>query len=397
EIALELKPREWAYASNMALAYIGWAAETDNLAQRFERYGRAVGLHDLAITEMEEKITLYTIQNVTAHLLRADALYDLGQMYETDELFQDEAIALAMFQAAMEDYQWVVDHHPREPVGYTGRGWVYLCLRKSTGEDVVKRREYLEQAIADFDQAVELTGATVPEVDRDARYIPAFRGLGWAYYYLAMSYPECAIGDDPPGAEQYQENLDPAIHYYTRLIGRQREAAIHYGILAQFEWLLRRCDEYDQQKQLERSLEAYDEALKLAPDQAVWYDRRGHVHYALAGLYQDPERKEQSRRSALKDLEAAATLRANVQSWIDLAGVANEYHDYEAAVRAYEQAAALEPENGDHFWKLGWRLYLINDYQRSVEASDQAIALLPEEPMPYFNQGLAYAAMGDLQ
>jgi tetratricopeptide (TPR) repeat protein len=378
EIALELKPREWAYASNMALAYAGWAAQTDNPAQRFERYGRAVGLHNVTITEMEEKLTLYTLQDVTAHLLRADALYDLGQMYETDELFRDEAIALAMFQAAMEDYQWVVDHHPRDPVGYTGRGWARLRLQELAGEDVIKRRGSLKQALADFDRAVELTAATVPEVDRDARYIPAFRGLGWAYYYLAMSYPECAKGDDPPGAEQYQENLDSAIHYYARLIGRQREAAIHYRSRAQFEWLLSRCDAQDQQKRLQQSLADYDEALKLAPGQAQWYDRRGHLHYALADLYKDQESKEQSRRSALEDLEEAAKLReTSVASWIELAKVAYAYGDYKIAARGYEQAARLEPENGDHFWKLGWRLYLIGDYQRSVEASGRAIALLP--------------------
>jgi tetratricopeptide (TPR) repeat protein len=438
----------------MALAYFGWAAETDNMEERFERYGQALALHDIAIAEMEVKSTLYSLHLVTARLLRGDAYYDLGQLHGEDGPFQDEAVAMERYKAALVDYQWVVDKADDEPVGYIGRGWARVRLRTSAGDkghDCLERamaghdpaaataaeRECLELAIADFEKAVALT-EDEREEDQAVKFIPAYRGLGWANYYLARTYhppdpqdpDRCKVGAvDLPGSQCFRAYTDSAIEAFGLLIGHQDDAAIHYRVRAQLHWLLNSLGGQDKRRRLELSVEDYDQALRLAPDQAEWYYRRGHLHYALARIYRDKERSK-SRSQALRDLKEAAALAATrVAYWKKFADVAHAYGDYEQATlgyeeaaelepekvgrwlrmareadraddhakaaKAYEKVAALEPTNGDHFRNLGWRLYLNREYERSIEASQQAILLLPEAPVPYFNLGLTYAAMGD--
>jgi hypothetical protein len=66
-------------------------------------------------------------------------------------------------------------------------------------------------------------------------------------------------------------------------------------------------------------------------------------------------------------------------------------------VAAFARAGELKPDYTEAFWRLGWSAYLLGDYQRSVEASARAIELDPAEPVVYFNQGLAYLALGDLR
>jgi tetratricopeptide (TPR) repeat protein len=181
-------------------------------------------------------------------------------------------------------------------------------------------------------------------------------------------------------------------------MGWQQEAAIHYKNRAQFNWLLRHCDGYDMQIQFERSLEDYNTALELAPDQADWYSTRGHLHYALAELYEDKGRSLHSRRNALQDLETAARLDAgNARRWRKLAQVADIYDDHEKAVLGYQQMIQLPPdtEKGYRYRELARRLYRNGDYAASMAAANQATELLPQDPIPYFTRGLVHTVMGD--
>ena len=380
-LALALNPKEPIYLSNVGLAYEAQAAVAEDRGLRVVLYDQALNAYNQALQMMEASPLRYAQQFVTLRLLRGGVYYQRGQ---DRTLAGDREGGLDDFRAALEEYQWVVDHAPRRADGYVGRGWSRFWLRRQYPvEEVEKRRAFLEQALADFQQAVAL----------DPKAVSAYTGMGWSHYFLAVGYPRCEPGDqDPPGARNYRRHIEEAIQALNQVIRLEPKVAVHYRTRAQLHYLLRHCDPlYTFEEQIRAAIADYDRALALAPDRADWYIRRGNLYYALGRQYY---------KEAAANYEQALALQPEQADWWLTLGkiyraLGEDYYD--EAIQAFRQATELDPENYGAHLLLGWTAYLAGDYRRSAEASGRAAALKPDDPRPYFNQGLAYVAMGRLQ
>jgi len=381
-LALALAPGEPVYLSNIGLAYEAQAAVAEDRGLRAVLYDQALRAYDKALQVMEAFPLQYARQIVTLHLLRGGIYYQRGQ---DRMLAGDREGGLDDFRAALEEYRWVVDRAPRRADGYIGRGWSRFWLRRqyNVDEEIEKRRAFLEQALADFQKAVVL----------DSKAVSAYTGMGWSHYFLAVSYPRCEPGDqDPPEARNYRRHIEAAVQALSQVIRLEPKVAVHYRTRAQLQYLLRHCDPlYTFEDQIRAAIADYDRALALAPDRAEWYVRRGNLYYALGRQYYEEAAANYEQALALKPEQA--------DWWLALGKIYRALGEdtYDEAVQAFQQATELDPESYSAHLLLGWTAYLAGDYRRSAEASGRAAALKPDDPRPYFNQGLAYVAMGKLQ
>jgi tetratricopeptide (TPR) repeat protein len=415
--ARALDPDQWAYTSNIALAYTNWVSDTVTTAGRIRRYQLAIDTHGEAIAGMELDARRNKGALATAHLLRAAAYYDLGQIYEYDE--SSLAQSLKSYELARTDYQWVIEHDAGQAAGYTGRGWTQIQLRTTGGGGLEDVRLHLHSAVEDFEQAVDL----------DQADFSAFTGLGWAQFYFAGTYSPCQIGtDEAEDIPEYETHMAAAIRAYNRVVVVQPDAAIHYRVRAQLNYLLRYCDDYDQLTQWELVRDDYDRALELAPERADWYYRRAQTNYVLADLYQAQPQASQAKDYAeaakaakaatIADYEASLALQPEVSDrWMRYGDVADAWDLDDKARAAYQAYAELQAPSDEPltaycqrpeakprcaglfkaYWRVGWLSYLLDDYERSRDASRQANAADPAEPRNIFNEGLANLALGDLE
>jgi tetratricopeptide (TPR) repeat protein len=406
-LAQSKNPREPTYVINEALVYESQASGPDlKPEQRATGYGEAIEKLTSAIDRMERQPGRYKPQLITAHLLRGAAYYDLGQIHlkqrdqarAADQQAADEwdAQAIEDFKNAAADYQWLVEHAPDLASGYTGHGWATFRLRATAGDDE-ERREYLDSAVEDFEKAL----------DRDGKEISAKIGLGWAHYFYSQTYPACKReqeGPDPEEASENQRHLEAAIAAYTRVIV-QEQAAIHYRVRAQLEFLLAHCDEMKAWKQYEKSRDNYNQAIALDGSRASWFNTRGNLHYNLAGNYTDTVKAETARKRAIADYRKATELEPEEMDWWDdLAWVGYQWRNrddyyWENAVTGFKGIVALgpSPAEDDAYGRLGWIAYRYQrDYEQSLAYSARAVAINPSLANVHFNEGLVHVASGHI-
>ena len=154
-----------------------------------------------------------------------------------------------------------------------------------------------------------------------------------------------------------------------------------YRIRAQIEFLLRKCPEHTYREQIEKAIAGYDEALRYAPDNAVYWQYRGRLVSVLA------------RDTFLKGPEKEA------QAWAELA----------IAAADIDRAHALDPEDElTHLWQeyiaeeawarfhqvRGWERYEAGEYGLGEADSEKAALLLPQDAELAFNAGLMALAQG---
>ncbi|MEM7112218.1 MAG: tetratricopeptide repeat protein [Chloroflexota bacterium] len=107
------------------------------------------------------------------------------------------------------------------------------------------------------------------------------------------------------------------------------------------------------QEKNEAALQAFDQALTLAPDYANAFYERAKVHFANGNL----------------------------------AGAAVDY----------ERALENGREDVNVPWNLGWTYYLLGEYEQAAEAAEAALEIAPNQAPLFFNLGLAHLASGDLE
>lgn len=382
-------PDEPTYITNLALLYEDQAADPANGAARITYYDSTIGKLDEAISLMERHPGRYASQLITAHLMRAGAYYNRGQLYHDSDKTQQ---ALDSFRPAMDDYDWLADAAPDQASVYTGRGWTWLRLREEVELDL--RTPYLEAAVKDFGRAVK----------ENPDDISALSGLGWAYRFLAAIYPLCRdhVGN-PADLDANRQYLESAIDAYDQVIAREPEEPNHYRVRGQLHWLAAGCaPNSTKQPELEKSLADYSQAIALAPDRADLYYTRGHLYYGLWLIMPAAERDTDTaldyRAFTLDDLETAVDLAPRNRAWREqLDETATAWGDYATAARTWQELTVLDPTDADAFRQLGRRTYQLGEYARSLAAFRQASKLDPNNATPIFGQGLAYLAMGDLQ
>ena len=117
-------------------------------------------------------------------------------------------------------------------------------------------------------------------------------------------------------------------------------------------------------KRYEEALAAYEQAISLDPDDANYKNNKG---IALENLKRHEE--------ALDAFEQAISLDPNFALAYNNKGIAlNELKRYEEALVAYEQAISLDPNFADYYHNKGTTLNDLKRYKEALAAFEQAIS-----------------------
>jgi tetratricopeptide (TPR) repeat protein len=170
-----------------------------------------------------------------------------------------------------------------------------------------------------------------------------------------------------PGYER--QNLEIAQQFFERAIARDPRFALAYASLSQVHgqiyWF-----EYDPfPARLERTREAAEEAIRLAPDlpQARW---------ALGSVYY----RERDYHRALEELTAAAEeLPGSAELRKDVGYTHRHLGNWDDALATLERTAVLDPRDADLFYDLGGNTFwVLHRHQDAIDALDQALELAPD-------------------
>jgi Flp pilus assembly protein TadD len=130
-------------------------------------------------------------------------------------------------------------------------------------------------------------------------------------------------------------------------------------------------------KRYEEALAAFEQAIRLDPNHAVYYNEKGLALYDL-------KRYEE----ALAAFEQAIRLDPNHSTYHNNKGnTLNILKRYEEALIAFEQAIRSNPDNAVQHNEKGLALYVLKRYEEALIAFEQAINLDPNHATYHDNKG----------
>lgn len=86
-----------------------------------------------------------------------------------------------------------------------------------------------------------------------------------------------------------------------------------------------------------------------------------------------------------------------INPWIRLGNVFDKQDRSQEAIKTYEQAIEIDPENPQNWLELGNVHFKMESYDSAIEAFQRAIELAPELGWPYNNLALALVAQGNYE
>ena len=220
------------------------------------------------------------------------------------------------YQEALKAANQAIQNNPDHSIGYFKRAQVKVEL-ENLRKQIWEEKDY-EDAIADINKALELNP-----------------GNASFYIYKGKIYG-------------LKEDYAKAIEYLKKAIKAEPDFATAYAELGLV--YAKQGNEQEFTKNLEK-------ALRLKPYSGKLYKVRGNGYFAL---------KKQDK--GIRDYETAIGLSL----------------DLEASPHLY------------YYWR-GLELYKLEDYEGAVRNFDEAIKLIPDNPLYYSNLGNAYFQMGEKQ
>jgi tetratricopeptide (TPR) repeat protein len=135
-----------------------------------------------------------------------------------------------------------------------------------------------------------------------------------------------------------------------------------------------------------KAIEYLDNAIKLQPDFANAYNRRGAAYLTLDWC-----------QLAIKDFNEAIRLKPDFAKAYGNRGLAYLYLDqYQRAIKDYDKAIRLKPDHVSAYNNRGGAYNSLGQYQRAIKDYDTAIRLKPDYSKAYGSRGLAYFSQGKI-
>jgi tetratricopeptide (TPR) repeat protein len=244
------------------------------------------------------------------------------------------------YQAAVPLYQQALERHVRDKdkaVTWDNLGNVYAALGES--EEAISAYRWAGVLNPKFASPWHGLGDVLSRLNRSEEAIAAYRQAialdpnePWPYHNLALIYAQ-------------QEEYERAIELYQQALPHHRDER---GRAASGHNL---GNAYRAAGHTAEALAAYEQAVELDPQQALYFDSLGDL-YALL------ERDEE-------------------------------------AVAAYQQAVKLDPNFALSHNSLGRVFSRLGRADEAIAAYQQVISLNPENAWAYNNLGFIYAAQGD--
>ena len=166
-----------------------------------------------------------------------------------------------------------------------------------------------------------------------------------------------------------------------------RQAYVGLNIKNNFDasmvWVNKGNAFYNQEK-FEEAIEAYDEAIRLDPNNEYAWHSKG---LALGELDRYNEAIEAYDETIRIDPE-------NAPAWHNKGVALTDKKMYDKALQAYEKAIKLDPSNALTWNNKGVILNIKGNYNKAIEAFNKAIRLDPNDARPWSGKGDALNELG---
>jgi Tfp pilus assembly protein PilF len=144
---------------------------------------------------------------------------------------------------------------------------------------------------------------------------------------------------------------------------------------------------YEHTGQPEKSIEAYDYALKLDP---LDYSTHIKAGFLLHSLQRFAEAEEHYRKALSIDP-------GNAQAWGNIGLICISTSRLDEADEAYKKAVDLEPGNSVYHVCWGNVFYARQNIEKTIESMKKALSLNPGEELAYLCLGSVYEKTGELE
>jgi len=172
-------------------------------------------------------------------------------------------------------------------------------------------------------------------------------------------------------------DIDDAVTRIAQTVALYPQSSSRDGFLAVLAW--RRGNGFYKRDDNERALDAYNEAIRLAPDNEQFLDSRGNVYYDKG----DYDR-------AIADYDAAIARNKFYAAAFD--SRANAYHEKgedDRALPDYDEAIRLNPRFALAFNNRGNLYNTRGEHDRAIQDFDEALRLAPKFRTALSNRGRA--------
>jgi tetratricopeptide (TPR) repeat protein len=142
---------------------------------------------------------------------------------------------------------------------------------------------------------------------------------------------------------------------------------------------------YDNKGDPDRAIQDWDQAIRLNPEDAVSRYNRGTA-YGRKGLYD----------RAIEDLDQAIRLNPDfAEAYSNRGNAYNAKGGFDRAIQDLDKAIQLNPDIARSYYNRGNAYYGKGAYDRAIEDYDQASRLEPDFAIVYYSRGRAYTGKGD--
>ncbi len=171
-----------------------------------------------------------------------------------------------------------------------------------------------------------------------------------------------------------RKEFKKAVYYYTEAIKIQPENAVFYN---------NRGISYAELGENEKAIADYTKAIELDAEYELPYNNRG-IRYAELGEYD--KAIENYNRAIELDAEYAAAYNNRGNTYSDM-------EEYDKAIEDYNRAIELNPKFADAYYNRGNTYSDIEEYDKAIEDYNRVIELDAEYAAVYNNRGNRYAFM----
>ncbi|MBN1302786.1 MAG: tetratricopeptide repeat protein [Anaerolineales bacterium] len=163
------------------------------------------------------------------------------------------------------------------------------------------------------------------------------------------------------------------------------KTALEVALVLQDKWFEAECFKAyalvkTSQGQLEEAINAYQQSIRLAPEQRFPWNSLGYLY---ANLDQNQDAMEAFRKALEQNPD-------DLVSWKGLGNAYLQLKDFGQALTAYQKAIDLAPEFADSYISLGNALFKMDRYRDAIETFKKATEVDSHTPDPWVGLGYIY-------
>ncbi|GHU02660.1 hypothetical protein FACS1894147_05020 [Spirochaetia bacterium] len=156
------------------------------------------------------------------------------------------------------------------------------------------------------------------------------------------------------------------------------------------------AEKYCGEREYDKAIAELDKALRIAPDDAELYKRRGDVHKDIV-FHSDGEIEKAECRLAVEDYSAAIKLNPNdTEAYRERGWIYYFTGDDQKALADYNHLISINPDTNSAYRWRGEVYSGQNKLQAAMDDFDKAISIDKKDSLAYWGRGEVYEKKGDL-